>query len=233
MDKKARIVCAVCGFLAVVSASLAFAAEGTKIKPSDLTILQDGSCIYPSKPTAGLGLLSQLFLVISFMIINVVSGCFCCKTHQITDGKTRTLALSSFVLSWVLFVFTFFMLLAASSVSNLNRYNYYSDYCYTVKSGFFAGSGVMVLATIASGLVCYVLLSKSKNLEISGYPQQQNQGISMGQPQFTPQSYPPGHMGQPQYPPQNFQPQQNQGSASINSDPVFVHEDTYRRQQFP
>lgn len=125
------------------------------------------------------------------------------------------------------------MLLAASSVSNLHHYNYYYDVCYTVKPGFFAGAGVLVLATIALGLVCYVLISKSKNVAMSGYPQQENQGISMGQPQFLPQNYPPGYMGQPQYPPQNYQPQQNQSSLPINSDPVFVHEDTYQRQQFP
>jgi hypothetical protein len=80
---------------------------------------------------------------------------------------------------------------------------YFGSFCYVVKPGVFSGGAVLSLASVALAIVYYVALSSAKSPPNWG--PQQNQGIAMGQPVIPPQS----------------------------SEPVFVHEDTYNRQQFP
>ena len=80
---------------------------------------------------------------------------------------------------------------------------YFGSFCYVVKPGVFSGGAVLSLASVALAIVYYVALTSSKVPPAWG--PQQNQGIAMGQPVIPPQS----------------------------SEPVFVHEDTYNRQQFP
>ena len=80
---------------------------------------------------------------------------------------------------------------------------YFGSFCYVVKPGVFSGGAVLSLASVALAIIYYVALSSSKSPPPT-FPVQ-NQGIAMGQPVI---------------------PQQS-------SEPVFVHEDTYNRQQFP
>jgi hypothetical protein len=81
---------------------------------------------------------------------------------------------------------------------------YFGSFCYVVKPGVFSGGAVLSLASVALAIVYYVALSSSKSPPLT-FAAPQNQGIAMGQPVI---------------------PQQS-------SEPVFVHEDTYNRQQFP
>ena len=85
---------------------------------------------------------------------------------------------------------------------------YYGNYyCYVVKPGVFAGGAILSLASVAFGIVYYLIFTAGKNASNpwgdSAYPNQG--GIAMGQPQIPPQT---------------------------SQDPVFVHEDTYMRRQF-
>lgn len=77
-----------------------------------------------------------------------------------------------------------------------------------MKPGVFAGGAILSLASVASGILYYLILTKAKmsnnNNNAQWAPGQQGGGIAMGQPQFPPQS---------------------------TQDPVFVHEDTYARRQ--
>jgi Protein of unknown function (DUF1218) len=108
----------------------------------------------------------------------------------------------------VTFIISFLLLLtgAALNVQRGQESMYFGGYCYVVKPGVFSGGAVLSLASVALGIVYYVALSSSKFLQPGGPQQQGPQGIVMAQPVVVP-------------------PQSSQ--------PVFVHEDTYNRRQFP
>ena len=81
---------------------------------------------------------------------------------------------------------------------------YFGKYCYVIESGVFTGGAVLSLASVALGIFYYVSSTLPKNIQVSN--PQQNQGISLGH-----SNIPPG----------------------TQTTLVFVHEDTYIRQQFP
>ncbi|KAE9451756.1 hypothetical protein C3L33_16299, partial [Rhododendron williamsianum] len=86
-----------------------------------------------------------------------------------------------------------------------------SYYCYLVWPGVFAGAAMLSLATVMLNIVYYLVLYLAKNKtdvsRVGPAAAAPNQaGIALGQAQF---------------PPPNTQA------------PVFVHEDTYMRRQFP
>ncbi|XP_073130976.1 protein VASCULATURE COMPLEXITY AND CONNECTIVITY [Henckelia pumila] len=212
MERKVLIVCCVVGFLGLLSAATGFAAEAKRIKSSDVSSSRDTECIYPRSPALGLGLTAAVSLMIAQIIINVATGCICCRKGPHQSNSNWTLALVCFVVSWFTFVIAFLLLLTGAALNqqrgeqNMYFGNYY---CYVVKPGVFAGAAVLSLASIFLGIVYYLTLTSEKNRSgpwvVSAPPGQG--GIAMGQPQFPP-------------------PQQNaQG-------PVFVHEDTYTRRQF-
>jgi hypothetical protein len=80
---------------------------------------------------------------------------------------------------------------------------YFGSFCSVVKPGVFSVGAVLSLASVALAIVYYVALTSSKTPPPT--LALQNQGIVMGHPVI---------------------PQRS-------SEPVFVHEDTYKRQQFP
>ncbi|THU55503.1 hypothetical protein C4D60_Mb11t07270 [Musa balbisiana] len=81
---------------------------------------------------------------------------------------------------------------------------YFGEFCYVVKSGVFSGGAVLSLASVALGIVYYISSVSLKNVQPCN--SSHNQDIALGHPHTTPQS---------------------------RTTPVFVHEDTYNRQQFP
>lgn len=106
----------------------------------------------------------------------------------------------------VTFVIGLLLLLAGVAMNNDFGVEGKPDFgtdCYPVSPGFFARAAVLSLASISLGIIYYIIVSSAKNMEPG--VAQPNQGISLAQPQSPPQ----------------------------NTQPVFVHEDTYNRQQFP
>ena len=81
---------------------------------------------------------------------------------------------------------------------------YLGNYCYVVKPGIFSGGAVLAFISVSLGVLYCVNVATCKLPESSGQPTV-NQGIAMGYPQIPAQS----------------------------SNPAFVHEDTYNRQQVP
>ncbi|XP_010940798.1 protein VASCULATURE COMPLEXITY AND CONNECTIVITY [Elaeis guineensis] len=205
MERKAVVVCVAAGFLGLLSAALGFAAEATRVKASDVRTTISGNCIYPRSPALALGLTAAVALMMAQAIINTVTGCICCKKHLNSLDTNWTVALISFIISWVTFIIAFLLLLTGAALNDQHGEErmYFGNYCYVVKPGVFSGGAVMSLASVALGIVYYVALSSSKNVQ--SWDPQRNQGIAMGHAQIPPQS----------------------------TQPVFVHEDTYNRQQFP
>ncbi|XP_066378130.1 protein MODIFYING WALL LIGNIN-1-like [Miscanthus floridulus] len=205
MERKVVAVCAVVGFLGVLSAALGFAAEATRVKVSDVqTSGTPGKCIYPRTPALALGLISAVSLMLAQSIINTVAGCICCKRHPVPSDTNWSVALISFIISWCTFIIAFLLLLTGAALNDQRGEEnmYFGSFCYVVKPGVFSGGAVLAFASVALAIVYYVALSSSKGPPPT-FATPQNHGIAMGQPVI---------------------PQQS-------SEPVFVHEDTYNRRQ--
>ncbi|XP_020581965.1 uncharacterized protein LOC110025693 isoform X1 [Phalaenopsis equestris] len=202
MERKVLVVCGTVGFLGLLSAALGFAAEATRVKASDVLTRVPGECTYPKSSALYLGLASAISVVIAQAIINTVAGCICCKRNTNPANTNWTVALISFVLSWVTFIIAFLLLLTGSALNDQRGQQrmYFGDYCYVVKPGVFSGGAVLALGSVSLGIVYFVSLQTSKDSQPLDPPH--NQGIALGQPQIPPQ-------------------------------PVFVHEDTFNRQQIP
>ncbi|PSS32268.1 Serine/threonine-protein kinase nek3 [Actinidia chinensis var. chinensis] len=213
MERKVIVICTIVGFLGLLSAALGFAAEAKRIKGSQVQLTSPSTCTYPISPAFGLGLTAAVALMVAQIIINVTTGCICCRRGPHQSNSNWTLALVCFVVSWFTFVIAFLLLLTGAALNaqhgEVTMYfgNYYNYDCYVVKPGVFAGAAILSLASVILGLVYYLALNPVKNSNASwGGAAPSNQGsIAMGQAQF---------------PPPNTQA------------PVFVHEDTYMRRQF-
>ncbi|URE14657.1 hypothetical protein MUK42_10540 [Musa troglodytarum] len=205
MERKVMVVSVAVGCLGLLSAALAFAAEATRTKASDVQTTAGGECVYPKSPALALGLISALALMMAQAIINTVAGCICCKKHPHPSGTNWTVGLISFIASWVSFIIAFLLLLTGAALNDQRGQErmYFGDYCYVVKPGVFSGGAVLSLASVALAIIYYVALS-SKNAQSWGADQNQG-GIAMAHPQVPP----------------------------AQANPIFVHEDTYNRQQFP
>uniref|UniRef100_A0A803L227 Uncharacterized protein n=2 Tax=Chenopodium quinoa TaxID=63459 RepID=A0A803L227_CHEQI len=176
-------------------------------KASQVNEIQPGICAYPRSPAYGLGTSAAVALLAAQVIVNVASGCICCRRNPYTSTTHWTLALICFIISWFTFVVAFLLLLGGAALNDQqgaeNAYfSYY--YCYVVKPGVFAVAAVLCLASATLGILYYLTISSGKD-NLFGNPAAPNQsGIAMGQPQVPPTSH----------------------------NPVFVHEDTYVRRQF-
>ncbi|URE14656.1 hypothetical protein MUK42_10540 [Musa troglodytarum] len=197
MERKVMVVSVAVGCLGLLSAALAFAAEATRTKASDVQTTAGGECVYPKSPALALGLISALALMMAQAIINTVAGCICCKKHPHPSGTNWTVGVS--------FIIAFLLLLTGAALNDQRGQErmYFGDYCYVVKPGVFSGGAVLSLASVALAIIYYVALS-SKNAQSWGADQNQG-GIAMAHPQVPP----------------------------AQANPIFVHEDTYNRQQFP
>ncbi|KAK1261339.1 hypothetical protein QJS04_geneDACA008924 [Acorus gramineus] len=207
MEKKVVMVCVIVGFLGLLSAALGFAAETKRVKVSDVQLINPRTCIYPRNTALPLGITAAVALLMAQAITNTVAGCICCRRHPRPSGSNWMIGLICFIVSWITFIIAFLLLLMGAALNDRNGEENMSfgNYCYVVKPGVFAGAAVLSLASVALGIIYYVALSSMKETQQQAWGPQNNPGIVMGQPQFPPS----------------------------NTQPVFVHEDVYKRQQFP
>ncbi|THU72818.1 hypothetical protein C4D60_Mb04t16200 [Musa balbisiana] len=204
MERKAMAVSVAVGFLGLLSAALGFAAEATRIKASDVKATAGGECVYPNSPALALGLISALALMIAQVIINTVAGCICCKKHSQPSSSNWTVGLISFFASWVSFIIAFLLLLTGAALNDQRG----------KERKYFGGNDCYVVKPgVFSGGAVLSLASVALGIiyyvallskTAQAWDPQQNEGIAMGHPRVPAQAT-----------------------------PVFVHEDTYNRQQFP
>ncbi|URD83731.1 hypothetical protein MUK42_02171 [Musa troglodytarum] len=176
MEKRVMIFCAAAGFLGVLSAALAFAAEATRIKVSDVETTTLGECRYPRSPALALGLIAAVALIIAQTIINIVAGCICCKKYPNPSDTNWTIGLISFIASWVTFIIAFVLLLSGAALNDRwgQERMYFGEFCYVVKSGVFSGGAVLSLASVALGIVYYISSVSLKNVQPCNSPQNQD-----------------------------------------------------------
>lgn len=183
--EKVLIICASAGFLGLLSAALAFAAEATRIKVSDVqTIL--GKCVYPTRsPAVALGLLSAVALVIAQVIINSVACHMCCNHPNPSDSNWRK-GLVSFIASWGSFVAALVFLLSGAALNDQwgQEKMYFGELCYIVKFGVFSGGAILSLVSVSLAIVYYISSLSIKNVQT--LDQQQSQVIPFGDSPRTP-----------------------------------------------
>ncbi|GKV27314.1 hypothetical protein SLEP1_g36500 [Rubroshorea leprosula] len=177
---------------------------------SEVTFTSSTQCSYPSSPAFGLGLTAAVALLIAQIIINGSTGCICCKRSPEPWNSNWTRALICFVTSWFTFVIAFLLLLTGAALNDEHGEQtvYFGNYyCYVVKPGVFSCGALLSLVSVTLGILYYLTINLRKTSNGTWGSAVPNQGgIAMGQPQFPPQS---------------------------TAGPVFVHEDTYMRRQFP
>ncbi|KAL0317882.1 UNVERIFIED_CONTAM: hypothetical protein Sangu_2202500 [Sesamum angustifolium] len=193
MERKVMIVCCVVGFLGLLSAVTAFAAEAKRIKGDQVQFPSPSECVYPRSPALGLGLTAAVALMIAQMIINVATGCVCCRKGPHQSNSNWTLALVCFIVSWFTFVIAFLLLLTGAALNDQHG----EENC-----------------TLAITTVMLKRQKQSMGCLCS------SSGIAMGtinfltecavQPQFPPQNV----QYQPQFPP----PQNAQGPVFVHED---------------
>ncbi|XP_058182847.1 uncharacterized protein LOC131300855 [Rhododendron vialii] len=197
MERKVIVICSILGLLGLLSAATDFAAEAMRTKGSQIQPTSP-TCTYSSSTALVLGFISNMALSVAQIIINVTTGCFCCKRDPHLSDSDPTLAHICCVVSGFTFVIALLLY-------------YGSYYCYLVWPGVFAGAAMLSLATVMLNIVYYLVLYLAKN---------KTDASRVG-----PAAAAPNHagiaLGQAQFPPPNTQA------------PVFVHEDTYIRRQFP
>lgn len=214
------VICSVVGFLGLVAAALAFAAEAKHIRAGEVSEMTGGRCIYPRSPALPLGTTSGLALLVAQLIVNISAGCLCCaRGGPYRASSNRTIAIICLVVSWITFVIAFLLLMAGAALNNQHNTDMrtINGYCYVVKSGVFAGGAVLALATVTLGIFYYITASAVQKSAEWG---PQNQNIAMAQPQhgqsnlqpvFVPENVYSQYSEYPQYPHGSQQPPQHVG----------------------
>lgn len=215
MKRSETIICSVVGFLGLVAAALAFAAEAKHIRANQVTLTPEDTCIYPKSAALQLGIISALALLVAQLIVNISAGCLCCaRGRSYGASSNRTIAIICLVVSWITFGIAFVLLMAGAALNDQHYANMrnFDNYCYVVKSGVFAGGAVLALATVTLGIFYYITASAVKKSAEWG---PQNQNIAMAQPQygqsslqpvFVPENVNAQYSEYPQYPYGSQQP---------------------------
>ncbi|KAL2942178.1 hypothetical protein RDABS01_030528 [Bienertia sinuspersici] len=192
MGESKVMVYGVVSFLCIAAAALAFAAEATKIKESDV-IVTDTTCIYPNTAADVLGYVAAVLLLIAEITISAVTRCACCQRNSSNSQSVG--AIITFVISWVASAIGIALLLAAANLSTTQEY--YSEsgltgHCYLLRTGIFSCGGGLALIAGILGLFAYHCSTKRNQQQpaaaaaaATAMPYNYNQGgIAMGHPQF-------------------------------------------------
>ncbi|XP_010694617.2 protein MODIFYING WALL LIGNIN-2 [Beta vulgaris subsp. vulgaris] len=175
------LVYLIVGLLGIAAAALGFAAEGTRIKVSDIRTTEF-SCIYPSTSANILGYIAALLTLIAQVTISAVARCGCCQRN--TSNTKSPAAIFFFVVSWVASVIGIILLIAAANLSTRQEYLDATGLCYTVKPGVFAAGGGLALVACIFGLWSYSSVTKHHVLSVPVAVPYNQGGIAMGNPQF-------------------------------------------------
>ncbi|KAH7281002.1 hypothetical protein KP509_36G024900 [Ceratopteris richardii] len=171
MERRRKVrttVCALISFLGALAAALAIGAEVRHVKSSDVVIVGDDDCFYPSSPSWLLGLCAASCLLVSQVVATFCGGCICCcKRHhggsKATRG-TKATAASFLVFSWISFSNAFFLLLEGAAVNSQQQLEGQLGMihsCYILKPGIFGAGAGLSLLTCGLALVYYTMATST------------------------------------------------------------------------
>ncbi|XP_057530464.1 uncharacterized protein LOC130808920 [Amaranthus tricolor] len=137
-------------------------------------------CKYDSDASTLYGLAAFGLLLISHLLINGVTKCFCFGKGLVNGGST-TWAIFFFIFSWVTFLGAEACLVAGSA-----RNAYHTKYrgvfggesisCATLRKGVFAAAAALTLLSMVGSVVYYWIHSKA---DTGGWQRHRNEGIGM------------------------------------------------------
>ncbi|KAK8657014.1 hypothetical protein V6N13_098948 [Hibiscus sabdariffa] len=170
--------------LGMTSVATGFAAEFTRLTASQVNEDVYEQCSYPFSPAPLLSITSAVTLLIAKIIINLATGCFCCRAR--TAQSNRSKAFCFYIVSWITFIIAMVLLLIGAKLSERHdeavvRNGYY--YCYVMKSGVFAGGAVLAALCCIFGIIYYHTI-KSEGEDAGNTPFPNEGGMAMAQPQF-------------------------------------------------
>ncbi|XP_078428530.1 aerobic coproporphyrinogen-III oxidase (DUF1218) [Wolffia australiana] len=116
-------------------------------------------CAYGSDASTTYGLSAVGLLLVSHVVLNVVTGCFC--FHRSAGGGSRCCTVFSYIVSWLSFLAAAACLMAGSA-----RNAYHTKYmgyftkkdltsCAVLRKGVFAASAALTLVSLISSLGYY------------------------------------------------------------------------------
>lgn len=70
------------------------------LQGSQVQFVSPTQCEYPRSAALGLGFTAAVALMVAQIIINVSTGCICCKRSPQPSNSNWTIALICFVVSW-------------------------------------------------------------------------------------------------------------------------------------
>ncbi|XP_039067584.1 uncharacterized protein LOC120213541 [Hibiscus syriacus] len=184
MDSKG-IICFIVGLLGLISSGFGFAAEITRVKPSQVKLDIFRQCEYPQSHALVFSLVSAATLLIAQIIINAATQCFCCKRRTAESHMSKSLCF--YIISWITFMIAIGLLLTGAKLNERHddvvvRNGAY--YCYVVKPGVFVVGAIMAALSSIFGVFYYQTIN-SKGEGTNNVPVVLNQGgRAMAQPQF-------------------------------------------------
>ncbi|XP_021850024.1 uncharacterized protein [Spinacia oleracea] len=144
-------------FLGMAAAGLAFGAEATRIKASDVSIPAFGKCEYPRSPAIILGSVAASLALINQIIISVVVRY--AYRGTIHNSKTICGAMFCFILSWVMCCTGIGLLVAGVYFSSRQEFLASIGRCYTLNRKLLGTGGWMVLFASSDGLCAFYYFS--------------------------------------------------------------------------
>ncbi|KAK6926139.1 DESIGUAL/Modifying wall lignin-1/2, partial [Dillenia turbinata] len=162
MDKNEKVICCLVGLAGLLAAALAFGAEGTREDKSPDADIPDASCEFPTTESTTLGLVAAHALLFAQLCVSIAAKCCCCHRGPRPSNSKWKLALSSFVVSWVICVIVYLFLLTADVLNNQRGgESTASDYFFClVTPGVFSGAGILSLVTVALGIFYFISVSR-------------------------------------------------------------------------
>ncbi|GJS36024.1 protein modifying wall lignin-1 [Tanacetum coccineum] len=159
MERKTITVCIILAVLGIAAAIAGFAAESTKVKRSQLTVVYVGyipNCEHPNSPAMGLAIVAAVAIVLARAVITSATGgcCSCCRSISLP-----ILARICIVISWITSLVAIFLFIQGARLSSLKGVEIGIDgeyHCYTVRPGIFLGAGIMGLVSVLLAIVYYL-----------------------------------------------------------------------------
>ncbi|XP_058000226.1 uncharacterized protein LOC110653592 [Hevea brasiliensis] len=134
---------------------------------SEIQFTSATQCTFPRSSALALGLTLAVALLMAQVILNVATGCICCKRNPNPSNSNWTIASACFVVSWFAFVIAFLLLLTGAALNDQHgEVSFYFGiyYCYVVKPEVFACSTVSALASVILGILYYLAFNSSNSV---------------------------------------------------------------------
>ncbi|XP_076895993.1 uncharacterized protein LOC143548797 [Bidens hawaiensis] len=187
----------VAAILGVIAAATGFAGEVTKVKASEVHIV-NGMRVYPKSPALALGIVSIVFLIIIRIYLSVSFG-VSWREHPFGPNDVNSTPISKLlhVFSWVASLVAMALIVTAIGLHSTQGGEVDSNgyiTCDVMKPGIFAAGAIFCLLSAVVGIGAYITSTpppESTTNPAVAYPVGSSFDLEKNQVPFPPQQYPP------------------------------------------